>query len=412
MWELGLMRSVRGTWARPFRSALHLTLVLTLLGACAASTRSASRDATRSTPERAAGRPPVPRLDDDGSGRDPLDERLPERIRVRAPLPPIADPGRLPAETGLPSPSDEGRTLYVVGGRPITEAALADFILRYFPDRARDPLGQLVDEALVGLEAERHGVDVAPALVRARANEHIEARRKKVRIEFGADASLEEMLASSFGRSIAEFERDARRLARVALLRDRLVRLDQIRVDRVEVRALTFPDKATADDAVTRLQTGADLTLLARRLGLRPPAAPPPFARDEIHPRERSAQLFAASAGDVLAPRAFTASDGKRWFEVIKVVARTQGQTESWSELREQVVAGLTAKPVGVPEYLAWRKRAIQRANVEVRRAGQGLVPWLPAPADSAVPPAEGAGPRTSTPATDDAGSPRGEDEE
>jgi len=341
-----------------------LTLVA---GACAAAPA-----ATLSPAER----PPTPRLDD-GGGVDPLDERPARPSSVRAPLPPIADPGELPAATGLPSPADEGATLYVIGDRAITTASLGDFSLRYFPDRVRDPLGQLVDEALVDLEAARHGVDVSAELVAERADAHIEARRKTVRVEYGADASLEELLASSFGRTFEQFEQDARRLARIALLRDRLVRLDQLRDERVEVRALTFADEASARAAAESLRTGADMTLLARRLGLRPPAAPPPFARDEITPPERAAQVFAAQPGEVLAPRAFTGSDGATWYELIKVVEKTSARSEPWAELRDEIAAGLAARPVGVPEYLAWRRRAIRRARVDVRRAGRGLVPWL-----------------------------------
>jgi len=331
-----------------------------------------------------AGRPPPPRIDDT-SGRDPLDEAPARSPRERVPLPPIADPGELPAATGLPSPSGLGATLYVIGDREISAAALGDFILRYFPDRVRDPLGQLVDEALVEIEVARQGVSIAPELVAERANAHIEARRKEVRVEYGADASLEDLLASSFGRSIEEFQQDAQRLARIALLRDRLVRLDQLRVDRVEVRALTFADQKAAESAATRLATGADMTLLARRLGLRPPVAPPPFARDEITPPERAEQVFAAQPGEVLEPRAFTGSDGRTWYEVIKVVAKTQARTEPWERLRDEIAADVVARPVGVPEYLAWRRRTIRRAGVEIRRAGRGLVQWLdqPPPVDT-----------------------------
>ncbi len=280
--------------------------------------------------------------------------------------------------SGLPAPErGADAVLYVVDGRGITNADLGDFILRYFPDRARDALGQLVDEALVTAEAGREGVDVAAGEVRARADAYIEERRRDVRIQYGPDAVLEQLLAERFGRDFESFRRDAERLARVALLRDRLVRLDQIREARVEVRALVFPDRAAADAGLARLRDGADMTLLAERLGLRAPAAPAPLARSDVRPAERAEELFAAAPGDLLGPTPFEAPDGRTCWEVVKVVAAWPGDGAPWPELRERVEAELRRRAVGVPEYLAWRGRAIERAAVEVRRGGRGLVPWL-----------------------------------
>ncbi len=276
-----------------------------------------------------------------------------------------------------PDPAPDG-ILYVVGGRSITEADLGDFQLRYFPDQAREALGQLVDEALVEVEAARTGVEVGPETVRRRAAAYVDERRRQIRVQHGADAELETLLAERFGRSLAEFLTDAERLARISLLRDRLVRVDQLREERVEIRALTLSgDRAAADAVLAALRAGADPTLLAETNGLRPPAAPPPLSRGEFRSALLRDAVFAAAPGDVLGPFEVRTPDGEARLQIVKLVRRTAASDGAWFEIREEVERGIAEKPVGVDEYLQWRARVIARESVEVRRGARGLVPWL-----------------------------------
>lgn len=347
-------------------TATTLTLAALLLTGCAGSGRSG-----------AVAPPPAPRLDSSSPGADPLDE-APRRPQAAAtPAPPVADVGVAPVGSGMPAPAGRDATLYEIGGRALTSADLGDFLLRYFPDRAREPLGQLVDEALVEMEARREGMAADSAAVSARAAAYVEERRREVRVQYGPETTLEQLLERTFGRTLPEFAQDAERLARVALLRDLLVRLDQRREARVEVRALTFGDEQAARDAVERLRAGADLTLMARRLGIRAPAAPPPIGRDEIRPPERADEVFAAGRGVVLEPRAFRGPDGATYWEVVKVVDAWEADRRPWEQLRGAVEESVAQRPVGVPEYLAWRRRALRRARVDVHRDGRGLVPWI-----------------------------------
>ena len=354
------------------RSALRAA-VATLSGATVVVLGSCGSDRTVTPVER----PPAPRIGEPGEGPDPLDEAPRRTPRNNVPAPPVAVAIEATAASGLPSPAGSDATLYVIGERALTAADLGDFILRYFPDRAREPLGQLVDAALVDHEATREQVNVSDAQVRERAEVYIAERRREVRIQYGEETTLEQLLERSFGRTLDEFRRDAERLARVGLVRDRLVRLEQRRLDRVDVRALTFAEESEARNAVDRLRAGADLTLLAQRLGMRPPSAPPPLGRDDIRPVERAEELFGKTAGEVLDARAFTAPDGSTWWEVVKVVEIWSGDDRPWAALRDAIETSIAVRAVGVPEYLAWRRRVLRRAGVEVRREGRGLVPWI-----------------------------------
>ena len=179
-------------------------------------------------------KPSSPRLGDAGAEAGPADGP-----RKRAPAAPLARTDSAAARARLPgSDAAADEPLYRVGDRRITKSDLGDFVLRYFPEKAADALTQLVDEALVAAEAEREGIAVDDALVGERADAYLEERRREVRIQFGPDADLETILEKRLGRDLAGYRRDAERLARTGLLLDRLVRVAQLREDRVRIRVL------------------------------------------------------------------------------------------------------------------------------------------------------------------------------
>ena len=276
-------------------------------------------------------------------------------------------------------PAGDDQILYRVGERAIRLSDLGVFLLSYFPDRAGDALTQLLDEALAAAEAEREGVTVADASIAARTDAYLEERRKQARLEYGADVELETVLQRRYGRSLEQYRRDAARLARTQLLIDRLVILDRRRVDRVEFRVLVFDKLDAATSAVERLRAGADMTLLARSSGLRPPVSPPAFARGEIDAEDLAAKLFAAAPGDYIDPVAFQTPDapGRTFHQVFRVVRVLAGTEAPWSELRDDIERELEGKGrTGPRSYLRWKRRVLARLNVDVRDAARGFVPW------------------------------------
>jgi hypothetical protein len=286
---------------------------------------------------------------------------------ARAEILPVPDPP--------PAPSGEGAEIWSVDGRPVTTSDLGDFVLRYSPDRAAEALDQLLDEAVIHLEAAREGVAVTDAVVAGRTDAWIEARRREARVQFGASTDFEKLLRDRYGRDLASYRADAERIVRAACLRDRLVRLDQLREDGVEVRVLVLASQDAAIDAARSLRAGADMTVLAERAGLRRPSAPAPSARGEIPEKDVEAALFAASAGDVLDPVPFDVAGKGRFWQVFKVVRAWKGGAEPWTALAPRVEASLAASPVTDDEYVRWRRRAFARHTVVSRDAAKGLVP-------------------------------------
>lgn len=242
------------------------------------------------------------------------------------------------------------------------------------PDRAAEALDRLVEEEVVRSEASRESVSVADEELAARVDRHVEERRREFRVQYGAAADFEAHLRERYGRDLASFRADAERYVRTSLLRDRLVRLDQVREDGVEVRVLVLGSEETALAAAKSLREGADMTILAERLGVRRPASPAPAARGEIPEKDLEERLFAGSPGDVLEPLPFTAPDGRTFWQVFKVTRVWRGSDDPWPRIAARVEDSLRAAPVGEDEEGRWRRRAFARHAIEPAPATKGSV--------------------------------------
>lgn len=276
----------------------------------------------------------------------------------------------------LPSapPGDLGAEICRVDGRPVTTAALGDFVLRYMPDRAADAVDRIVDAEVVRAEAAREAVTVSDEAVRVRVDAYVEERRRDARVQYGASTDFETLLRDRWGRDLASFRADSERAVRLLLVRDRLVRLDQFREDGVEVRVLVLGSEDAARTAAKSLRDGADMTILAERAGLRRPASPAPAARGDIPEKDLEARLFAAATGDVLDPVPFAGPDAATFWQVFKVTRAWRGSDAPWAAIAARVEDSLAASPVTEEEYRRWRRRAYARHSIETAEAAKGSV--------------------------------------
>lgn len=354
------------------------TLVAALsLAACAAAPSGdgdsdafgeVSGDAT-GDPVAEPQRPPLPVL----GAKAPSSS--PGVLPARPPLPP--DPAPQPPADGARGPSVAGPRgeLLRVGSRVLTTADLGDFLLRWQPESALPALRRLTSVALVEAEAAREGADVPPADVEAAASAALDARVRRIRLEHGAAADPDQVLRTAYGRTLEGLRADLRRAVRADLLRERLARLASLRRDGVELRILVVPDERAAQAAAAQWREGADGGLLARRLGLRAPTAPPAVALDDVPDVDLRARFAAAEAGTVLPPVPFEADDPevvgsvRTWWQVFRVVRTWKGSAAPWSEIGPRVEASLRESPSSPEETDAWEARVARRT---------GVAPWDP----------------------------------
>jgi hypothetical protein len=272
---------------------------------------------------------------------------------------------RLATAALVPTPISSpgaGDVLGSIDGKPLTRADLGDFVLRYEPERAAQTLDRMLEAAVVTAEAARESVVVPQAQLDAQVDAWLEERRRDARVQYGED--FEHVLRELYGRGLDDWRADAAALARIALLRERLVRLDQVREDGVEVRVLVLPDEAAARRAATSLREGADVTLYAQRAGISPPTAPATFAKGEIPDKDLEALLFAAKDGEVPDPVPFEAAAGGRRWQVFKVVRAWKADLRPWPEIASAIEQSLATAPVAEEELRRWRRRAFARHAV------------------------------------------------
>jgi hypothetical protein len=266
----------------------------------------------------------------------------------------------------------------------VTAGDLGDHVRRWYPDVAAEALERIVDGLVVAGEAHREGVSVPDGDVIAAAQSAADERLRQIRLAYGAASDPERLLLERFGRTRADLVADAAVAVRTALLRDRLVRLSGARSDAVEIRVLVFATQAEAAAAAARLREGADMTILARRMAVDPPAAPPPLRREDIPDAALRALLFAAAPGAVPDPVPYDAGDadrqggGQAW-QVFKVVRIRRATTEPWSALAAGIEAGLRDVPLDAVELRRWQAEAYARQGVAAAGAAAPQSPQVSA---------------------------------
>jgi len=294
-------------------------------------------------------------------GGAPADERPVLDLQGAAPTaapPAEADPrGRIPA--------GEDPVVAEVAGVPVRASEVARFLFRYDAGRALECLNQIIDARIMEADAAERGLSAPPEEVTARVEVEVRAREQETRVQFGPGVSLDAWLREHFGFTLESYRRDLAVLMRLQCLKDRLVRFEAAREERIRIRVLVVGTEEEARDAQRRLRDGADFSALARQVSLVAPEDLPTYRREEIRPPELAEELFAMPPGGISRP-VRVAKGGKELFEVFKVVERTPARDAAWPELAKEIEKGIRDRPVGVAEYLQWARRARQRHGVKV----------------------------------------------
>jgi parvulin-like peptidyl-prolyl isomerase len=283
----------------------------------------------------------------------------PELAVVRKP---VIENARLPLV-----PRDGAGDLAVarVGDAEIRRSDLGDFTIRYFRDQASEALTHLVDERIIAAEAQSNGITVPDSLIDSEVEAEIKERENTVRVQYGADVSLERFLRDRYGVTLEGHRRDLVRLVRTRLLRDRVIRYQQMGQVRVVVLDAVYATQDQARMAADAARNGADFGTLAREQGVRDEVALPPVPRDELSPEELGDAVFALSSGEISDPIAVTEGD-RTLYHIFKLVRKLPARSESWSSVEDEVEGELLTKPLEPWEYLQWAGRMRTRYRVEV----------------------------------------------
>jgi hypothetical protein len=275
----------------------------------------------------------------------------------------------LPGDTeprGVVPPGAGDPAVAEVDGVPVLASEIARFMFRFDSSRALDALNQVLDSRILDADAAARGITIPPEEITARTEQEVRAREAEIRVQYGPGVTLEAYLRERFGFTPESYRRDLGEVVRLQALRDRLVRFEASREERIRIRVLATGDEASAREAARRLREGADFTALARQVSLVPPAELPSYRREEIQPPELADELFGMEPGQVSRP-VRVAREGKELFEVFKVAEKTPARDLPWPDLAREIEKGILERPVGLPEYVQWARKARERHGVKVR---------------------------------------------
>jgi peptidyl-prolyl cis-trans isomerase C len=271
-----------------------------------------------------------------------------------------------------PSGNDRGEDVEApaatMRGGAVSRAALGDFWFDRHRDAYRRVLDELVDERVAAAEATRRGIEVPAARLSLAVDEEVRARTSQLRATYGDDASLDDVVRRAYGLDVETWKRTvlAPRL-RMALLIERVVRLDSRSRPEVRARLIVSHDPAHAASVAAKVRAGADFSLTALRESRDPSAAAggtlPPIAPGDLALPGVEQRLFAARAGEVVGPLEVVL-EGRRQWHVYKVVERE----DPWpaGAARARLETDLSRAPVDRAEYERWRERVRRAYDVRL----------------------------------------------
>jgi len=253
-----------------------------------------------------------------------------------------------------------------VGERAVTERDLLEAMLFFYRREYYDALNQAVNGVVVDLEALRLGVEVDPRDVTRAAEDEMERLEREVLVEFGGGVSVEAYVKDQYRRTIAEYRAHLLRVVRARLALERLVRFEQMRSDRVEIRKIVVDDRAKAEEIVAKLAAGADFAILAENESSAPSARDggrlPPVPRGVLHP-DLEAAAFSLEVGESSGV-VETRDGGRSLYHVVKAVRRLPARSGPYATVREEIESGLEAAPLTAAEVAYWNEAMTRRYGI------------------------------------------------
>jgi len=277
------------------------------------------------------------------------------------------DAGAAPARAAAPTaPAGDARPVAWVGERAVTERDLLETILFFYRREYHDALNQAVNDVVVEEETKRLGVTVDQREVTRRAEDEIARLEGELLVQFGGEVKLETFVRDNFRLSVEEYRAKILRVVRGRLLIGRLVRYEEMRQERLELRKIVVADRAKAEAIVASLRDGADFAILAEKESMAPSAKVggrlPPVPLGALHP-ELEAAALALADGAVSDPIELREGPVAR-YHVVKRLRRIPARDVAYADAREEIEKGIEAEPVSDAEIAYWNEAMTRRYGI------------------------------------------------
>ena len=259
-----------------------------------------------------------------------------------------------------------------IGRVAISKQDLADYWFDRYPEEYGRTLNALIDERIVSDRARRWHITVSPGALDKAVQTEVDARRKQLQEMYGKAVSLDTEVQRAYGVNLAAWQREILRpRLRMAMLLNRVVRLDTRARDTVQARVIVMTDRARADGVARKLRSGADFSLIALRESEDPTASKggqlPLISRGDLAFPGVEARLFEARSGQILGPLEVMV-EGKPQFHIYKVIRRLSPWRGDLATLGRRLEQDLDASPVTRSEFERWRARSRRGLGVKLFR--------------------------------------------
>ncbi|MBK9384104.1 MAG: hypothetical protein IPN34_04705 [Planctomycetes bacterium] len=253
-----------------------------------------------------------------------------------------------------------------VEGEAIRAEELLDALLFFQREATQELLRKTIEFRLVRLEARRLSARVPVARLEAEEAGFLRRAEEEVKRFGDGSLSFEAYLRGELASDPALYARSLRRFVALGLLRDRVIRADQMQRERLVVRGLSLRDRALAQRAWQDLHDGASFEILAQQID---PEAPPErrgrwpaLPLDDPHP---IVGHFGRQDLQGFQPPIEQRLGATSVWHVVELMERLPADPRSFADLAPEIEVSLAAQPVGREEYLVWLRGALRRWRIE-----------------------------------------------
>jgi len=228
-------------------------------------------------------------------------------------------------------------------------------------------LTRLVVAEIVRREAARAGIVPPEEAIAAEREKAFARLADEATIAYGKDADVARFLKNEMQLTPAEWARRTEEELRERWLRDRVLRYQAMKSERVEIQLLAVRDEALARELASKLDQGADFAALAAAHSVHESAAQggrlPPVAREALN-ETLAEKAFALEPGGRTGVLSVDDGKGGRQYDVVKLLRRLPARDEPWPAVAAEIEAGLAKEPVSAFERVAWQLAAFRLYNV------------------------------------------------
>ncbi len=263
----------------------------------------------------------------------------------------------------------DDRVIAQVGDEKLRKSQVFDAMVQTHPEQVRATIAVLLGNRVLAAECEKHDIRIDSREIEAWFANHRNLMVQKAVADYGKGTTFQTWVRLRFGQSLTDYERIARNRERAKRLLGRLIRLHELREDRVQLRIISTTDRNRALSVHKLATEGADFATLAQQYSVHPSAESgglmPPVWRASLNPAldKIAFDLPIGVISDIVQAKDQT---GRDRFQIIKVIRRMPGQETSYAQAEDKIVASLVDQPLSQDEWYMWQLKLERMATMTV----------------------------------------------